>query len=69
MYKLIEKNHELEEKLRLKKTPTNSKNSSPPLSRDFKSEMKKCRRNRKIDSKFGQEKKERELVEKSDKVF
>ncbi len=60
---------ELEEKLRLKRTPTTSKNSSQPPSRDFKSDKKKRKRNRKKGAKNGHEKQERALVEKPDKVF
>jgi len=60
---------ELEEKLRLKRTPTTSKNSSQPPSRDFKSDKKQRQRNRKKGGKVGHEKQERALVEKPDKVF
>ncbi|MCX6058087.1 MAG: IS66 family transposase [Chloroflexi bacterium] len=60
---------ELEEKLRLKRTPTTSKNSSQPPSRDFKSDKKKRKRNRKKGAKNGHEKQERALVENPDKVF
>ena len=69
LYELMNRVHELEEQLRLKKTPTTSKNSSQPPSRDFKSEKKQRRRNRKKGAKFGHEKQERALVEKPDKVF
>jgi transposase len=69
LYELMNRVHELEEQLRLKKTPTTSKNSSQPPSRDFKPEKKQRRRNRKKDAKFGHEKQERALVEKPDKVF
>jgi len=65
----LNKISELEEKLRLKQTPTNSKNSSQPPSRDFKSDAKKRKRNRKKGGKFGHEKQERALVENPDKVF
>jgi transposase len=69
LYELMNRVHELEEQLRLKKTPTTSKNSSQPPSRDFKAEKKQRRRNRKKGAKFGHEKQERALVEKPDKVF
>lgn len=69
LYELMNRVHELEEKLRLKKTPTTSKNSSQPPSRDFKPEKKKRRRNRKKGAKLGHEKQARALVEKPDKVF
>ena len=69
LYELMNRVHELEEKLRLKQTPTTSKNSSQPPSRDFKGEKKKRRRSRKKGAKFGHEKQERALVEKPDKVF
>ncbi|HEX9839847.1 MAG TPA: IS66 family transposase [Anaerolineales bacterium] len=69
LYELINRVHELEEQLRLKKTPTTSKNSSQPPSRDVKPEKKQRRRNRKKGAKFGHEKQERALVEKPDKVF
>ena len=60
---------ELEEQLRVTKTPTTSKNSSQPPSRDFKSETKKRKRNRKKGAKFGHAKQERKLVEQPDKVI
>jgi len=66
---LMNRVHELEEQLRLKKMPTTSKNSSQPPSRDFKPEKKLRRRNRKKGAKFGHEKQERALVDKPDKVF
>ena len=69
LYELMNRVHELEEQLRLKKTPTTSKNSSQPPSRDFKAEKKQRRRKRKKGAKFGHEKQERALVEKPDKVF
>lgn len=71
LYELMEKNQKLEEKLRLKKTPTTSKNSSQPPSRDFKPEKKKKKRkrNRKKGAKVGHEKQERPLVANPDKVF
>ena len=69
LYELMNRVHELEEQLRSKKTPTTSKNSSQPPSRDFKLEKKQRRRNRKKGAKFGHEKQERALVEKPDKVF
>lgn len=69
LYELTKRVRELEEQLRLKKTPTTSKNSSQPPSRDYKGEKKKRQRSRKKGAKFGHEKQERELVEKPDKVF
>jgi len=69
LYELMNKIHELEEKLRIKQTPPNSKNSSQPPSRDFKSENKKRKRSRKKGAKVGHEKQERTLVEKPDKVI
>jgi len=69
LYELMNRVHELEEKLRLKKATTTSKNSSQPPSRDFKPEKKKRKRNRKKGAKFGHEKQERALVEKPDKVY
>ena len=69
LYELMNRVHQLEEQLRLKKTPTTSKNSSQPPSRDFKPEKKQRRRNKKKGAKFGHEKQERALVEKPDKVF
>jgi hypothetical protein len=40
LYELMNRVHELEEQLRLKKTPTTSKNSSQPPSRDFTAQEK-----------------------------
>jgi hypothetical protein len=47
VYESMKRISELEEKLRLKQTPTTSKNSSQPPSRDFKSDKKKRKRNKK----------------------
>jgi hypothetical protein len=47
VYELTNRVRELEEKLRLKQTPTTSKNSSQPPSRDFKSDKKKRKRSKK----------------------
>lgn len=69
LYELMNRVHELEEKLRLKKAQTTSKNSSQPPSRDFKSEKKKRKRNRRKGAKFGHEKLERALVDNPSKVF
>ena len=69
LYELMNKVHELEEKLRLKQTPTTSKNSAQPPSRDFKGEKNKRKRNRKKGAKLGHEKQERALVANPDKVF
>lgn len=69
LYELMNKVHDLEEELRLKKTVTTSKNSSQPPSRDFKGEKKKRKRNRKKGAKPGHEKLERALVDNPDKVF
>jgi len=69
IYELMEKTHELEEKLRLKQTPTTSKNSSQPPSRDFKPEKKKRKRNKKKGAKFGHEKYERPLVDNPNKII
>ncbi len=69
LYELRNRIHVLEEQLRLKQTPTTSKNSSQPPSRDFKSEKKKRRRNRKKGAKFGHEKVERGLVDNPSKVI
>ena len=69
IYELTNRVRELEEKLRLKQTPTTSKNSSQPPSRDFKSDKKKRKRSRKKGGKVGHEKQERALVENPDKVF
>ena len=60
---LLGKIHHLVEKLRLKQTPTTSKNSSQPPARDFKGEEKKRKRSRKKGAKPGHEKHERALVE------
>lgn len=69
LYKLMNRVHELVEQLRLKKTPTSSKNSSQPPSRDFKPEKKQRKRNRKKGAKFGHEKLERALMDNPSKVF
>src|SRR3989337_1595201 len=69
LYELMDRVHELEEQLRLKKAPTSSKNSSQPPSRDFKGEKQKRKRNRKKGAKLGHEKQERALVANPDKVF
>ncbi len=69
VYELMNKVHELEEKLRIKQTPPNSKNSSQPPSRDLKSEKRKRKRSRGKGAKLGHEKWERALVEKPDKVI
>lgn len=55
--------------MRLKQTPTTSKNSSQPPSRDFKSEKKKRKRSKKKGAKNGHEKLERALVDNPSKVF
>jgi transposase len=68
VFELLKRVRELEEQLRLKRTPPNSKNSSQPPSRDFKSEKKKSRRRRR-GAKPGHKKQERTLVEKPDKVI
>jgi transposase len=68
LYELLDRIHALEEKLRMKQTPTTSQNSSQPPSRDFKGE-KKRKRNRKKGAKAGHEKQERALVDNPDKVF
>jgi hypothetical protein len=47
VYELTNRVRELEEKLRLKQTPTTSKNSSQPPSQDFKGEKKKRKRSKK----------------------
>ncbi|HEY5731373.1 MAG TPA: DUF6444 domain-containing protein, partial [Anaerolineales bacterium] len=65
---LMDRVRELEEQLRVKRTPPNSKNSSQPPSRDFKSDKKKQRRRRR-GAKAGHARQERELVEKPDKVI
>lgn len=69
LYESMNRISELEEKLRLKRTPTTSKNSSQSPSRDFKSDKKKRKRNRKKGGQVGHEKQERALVENPDKVF
>lgn len=69
IYELMGKIHELEEKLRLKQTPTTSKNSSQPPSQDFKPEKKKRKRNRRKGAKPGHKKHERPLVANPNKVF
>lgn len=66
---LMGKIHDLEEKLRLKQTPTTSKNSSQPPSRDFKPEKKKRKRSRKKGAQAGHEKHERALVDNPSKVI
>jgi transposase len=69
VYELLDKVHDLEEKLRLKQTSTTSKNSSQPPARDFKGEKKKRKRSRKKGAKAGHEKHERALVENPSKVI
>ena len=69
LYELTNRVHELEEQLRLKQTPTTSKNSSQPPSRDFKSGKKKRKRSKKKGAKNGHEKLERALVDNPSKVF
>lgn len=70
VYELLNKLRELEEKLRLKRTPTTSKNSSLPPSRDFKVEKpKKRRRHKKVGAKAGHRKHARALVDNPDKVI
>lgn len=69
IYELMGKVYDLEEKLRLKQTPTTSKNSSQPPARDFKEEKKKRKRSRKKGAKAGHEKHERALVDKPSKVI
>ena len=69
LYELTNRVHELEEKLRLKQTPTTSKNSSQPPSWDFKSGKKKRKRSKKKGAKIGHEKLERALVDNPSKVF
>ena len=69
VHELTNRVRELEEKLRLKQTPTTSKNFSQPPSRDFKSDKKKRKRKRKKGGKVGHEKQKRTLVENPDKVF
>lgn len=69
IYELLGKIHDLEEKLRLKQTPTTSKNSSQPPARDFKAEKKKRKRSRKKGAKPGHEKNERALVDNPSNVI
>ena len=69
IYELLGKIHDLEEKLRLKQTPTTSKNSSQPPSRDFKPAKQKRKRRRKKGARPGHEKHERGLVENPSKVI
>jgi len=69
LYELMDKVHALEGQLRLKQTPTTSKNSSQPPSRDFKPEKKKRKRSKKKGAKVGHEKLEHALVTNPDKVF
>jgi transposase len=55
---------------RLKQSGTNSRNSSQPPSRDFKSNTpKRRRRHKKVGAKVGHQKAERSLVEKPNKVI
>jgi transposase len=68
VFELMNKVRELEEQLRIKRTPPNSKNSSQPPSQDFKRDKKKSRRRRR-GAKPGHEKQERALVEKPDKLI
>jgi len=69
LYELTNRVRELEEQLRLKQTPTTSKNSSQPPSRDFKLEKKKRKRSKTKGAKNGHEKVERVLVDNPSKVF
>jgi transposase len=69
VYELLGRLNEVEEKLRLKQTPTTSKNSSQPPARDIKGEKKKRKRRRKSGAKAGHEKHERALVENPSKVI
>jgi transposase len=69
VYELLDRLSEVEEKLRLKQTPTTSRNSSQPPARDFKGEKKKRKRSRKKGGKAGHEKHERALVENPSKVI
>ncbi len=69
LYELTNRVHELEEKLRLKQTPTTSKNSSQPPSWDFKSEKKKRKRSKKKGAKMGHEKLERALIDNPSQVL
>ena len=69
VYELTNRVRELEDLLRLKQTPTTSKNSSQPPSRDFKPEKKKRKRSKKKGAKKGHEKLERVLVDNPSKVF
>ena len=66
VFELMNRVRELEEQLRIKRTPPNSRNSSQPPSRDVKGDQKKRRRRRR-GAKPGHEKQERTLVEKPDK--
>ena len=69
IHELMGKVQDLEEKMRLKQTPTTSKNSSQPPSRDFKPEKKKRKRSRKKGARPGHEKYERALVDNPSKVI
>lgn len=69
IYELMGKIHDLEERVRLKQTPTTSKNSSQPPSRDFKPEKKKRKRSRKKGARPGHEKHERAVVDHPSKVI
>lgn len=69
IYELMEKIQGLEEQLRVKQTPTSSRNSSQPPSRDFKSEKKKRKRSKKQGAQPGHEKQERVLVDNPSKVI
>ena len=69
IYELLGKIRDLEEKLRLKQTPTTSQNSSQPPGRDFKAEKKKRKRNSRPGAKLGHEKHERRLVDNPNKVI
>lgn len=69
IHELMSKIHDMEEKLRLKQTPTTSRNSSQPPSRDFKVEKKKRKRKRRKGAKPGHEKHERARVDNPSKVI
>lgn len=70
IYELLGKVRDLEEKLRLKLTPTTLQNSSQPPSRDIKVEKpKKRRRHKKVGAKLGHRKHERALVDNPNKVI
>lgn len=69
VYELLGRLSDVEEKLRLKQTPTTSKNSSQPPARDIKGEKKKRKRSRKKGAKAGHEKHERALVDNPSKVI